>query len=91
MLETKALAFAESHAAIWETFIVKPGGVVTKRWIVPGVFTTVLGDNWCIRIEELGAFMTYLATDGEGEDSLIENARIVKKGRELLELQEKSS
>ncbi|KAK1764156.1 hypothetical protein QBC33DRAFT_548236 [Phialemonium atrogriseum] len=27
LLETRALAFAESHATIWETFIVKPGGI----------------------------------------------------------------
>ncbi|RYP40158.1 hypothetical protein DL767_001873 [Monosporascus sp. MG133] len=91
LLETRALAFAESHATIWETFIVKPGGVATKKWIAPGVIAAVLGENWCIRIEELGAFMTYLAINGEGEDSLIENARIVRKGRELLELQKNSS
>jgi len=31
LLETKALAFAECHATIWESFIVKPGGIVPKK------------------------------------------------------------
>jgi hypothetical protein len=47
----------------------------------------VLGENWSVRCDELGAFMTYLVIDGEGEDSIIENARIVRKGRELLKSQ----
>ncbi|KAJ9144496.1 putative Nucleoside-diphosphate-sugar epimerase [Pleurostoma richardsiae] len=90
LLETRALAFAESHAAIWKTFIIKPGGVVPKQIMdggMTGVFTrigAVMGENWSVRIEELGAFMTYLAIDGKGEDSIIENARIVRKGRGLL-------
>lgn len=59
---------------------------------VMGMFTgigAVLGENWSIRNEELGVFMTYLAIDGEGEDFLIENSRIVRKGRELLESQKR--
>jgi hypothetical protein len=90
-MESKALAFAESHAAIWKTFIVRPGGVVPKKMMAGGVIGmitgigTVLGENWSIRLDELGVFMTYLAINGETEDSIIENARIVRKGRELLE------
>ena len=68
----------------------KPGGVVTPAWVVPGVFTTVLGENWCVLIEELGAFMTELAVNGEGEAALTENARIVRRGRELLDSQRDS-
>ncbi|KAI1472389.1 uncharacterized protein F4812DRAFT_408725 [Daldinia caldariorum] len=84
-LETRSLAFAESHATIWKTFIVRPGGVATKGLMIPGIIATILGENWSVRVEELAAFMTYLAIDGQGEDSLIENARIVRKGRNLLE------
>jgi len=47
----------------------------------------VLGENWSIRLEELGAFMTYIASNGKGEGSISENARIVRRGRELLESQ----
>ncbi|OTB12767.1 hypothetical protein K445DRAFT_304776 [Daldinia sp. EC12] len=84
-LETRSLAFAKSHAAIWKTFIVRPGAVATENLLIPGIIAMVLGENLSVRVEELAAFMTYLAMDGRGEDSLIENTRIVRKGRELLE------
>ncbi|KAI8966429.1 hypothetical protein F5Y11DRAFT_343490 [Daldinia sp. FL1419] len=84
-LETKSLAFAESHSTIWKTFIVRPGGVAGNGLMVPSMVATVLGENWCVRVEELAAFMTYLAIDGQGEDLLLQNTRIVRKGRELLE------
>ncbi|KAI0150358.1 hypothetical protein GGR57DRAFT_472527 [Xylariaceae sp. FL1272] len=80
-LETAALAFQEQNPAIWRTFIVKPGGVVP---FVPSLFATVMGENWCVRNEELAAFMTYLVIDGNEEHDVIENARIVRKGREEL-------
>ncbi|KAK7424528.1 hypothetical protein QQX98_000493 [Neonectria punicea] len=89
LLESRALAFAESHADVWETFIVKPGGVATKnlmakKMLAPAAIMALFGENWCVLNEELGAFMTYLAVSGEGEDHLIENGRIVRRGRELL-------
>lgn len=59
-------------------------GAITKVGVV-------LGENWSIRVDELGAFMTYLAIDGEGEELIIENARIVRKGRELLGSQKDGS
>lgn len=95
LLETKALALADDHKAVLKTLIVKPGGVVTKNMPAPGVIAgtlaAILGANWAIRIEELGAFMTYLAIDGNGEDPITETARMVVKGRELLELQKMKS
>lgn len=63
------------------------GGVVGMISIIGAV----MGENWSVRIDELGAFMTYLAISGEGEDSIIENARIVRKGTELLESQKHRS
>lgn len=42
LLETRALTFAENHAAIWETFILKPGGVVPKKLLNGGVFYRLL-------------------------------------------------
>ncbi|KAH7159527.1 hypothetical protein B0J13DRAFT_108922 [Dactylonectria estremocensis] len=90
LLETKALAFAENHAAIWETFIVKPGGVVPKKLLGAGVLGVatgmgaVMGENWSVRNDELGAFMIHLAINGEGEEPVTENGRIVRKGKELL-------
>ncbi|KAI1267119.1 hypothetical protein F5Y18DRAFT_379021 [Xylariaceae sp. FL1019] len=80
-LETEALAFQKQNPAIWRTLVVKPGGVVP---FVPSLFATIMGENWCVRNEELGAFMTHLVVDGDEEDDVIENARIVRKGREVL-------
>ncbi|KAM0424197.1 hypothetical protein ACHAPT_010568 [Fusarium lateritium] len=95
-LETKTLELAESNPAVWKAFVLKPGGVVPRSMFgtgLLGVFTTMgacMGENWSVRIEELGAYMMYLATDGQGEEPLILNARIVRRGRELLELQKKA-
>ena len=53
-----------------------------------GVLTSLgsgLGENWSVKIQELGAFMAFLAIDGAGEEPLIENARIVRRGRDLWE------
>ena len=51
----------------------------------------VLGENWSVRVEELGVVMVDLAVDGDGYEGLnegydfnFENARIVRRGRELL-------
>ncbi|CRG87013.1 nucleoside-diphosphate-sugar epimerase, putative [Talaromyces islandicus] len=87
LLETKALAFADSHAKIWETFILKPGGIMTKKMVSSGagIIGAMMGDSWVVRIEELGAFMVQLAINAEGEESIIDNARIARRGRELLE------
>ncbi|KAF4472860.1 NADH(P)-binding domain-containing [Fusarium albosuccineum] len=84
--ETRALKFAEIHASVWQLFIIRPAGVLNKNMMAPGVIGAVMGENWSIQMEELGAFVTYLAVDGQ-EDSVIENARMVRKGRELLEMQ----
>ncbi|KAK4084896.1 hypothetical protein Purlil1_10116 [Purpureocillium lilacinum] len=90
LMETRALEFAENNANIWETFILKPGGVVAKDPL-KGIFTfltatgVILGKNWSVRVEELGAYMAYLAMGGEEEQSLINNARIVRKGRQTLD------
>ncbi|KAH9906903.1 hypothetical protein F4778DRAFT_723950 [Xylariomycetidae sp. FL2044] len=84
VLETRALAFGQAHAETWRTFIVRPGGIPSKSMLVPGLIAS-LSRRLFVRVEELGAFMVYLAMDGAGEEeSLIEHLRIVEKGRELL-------
>lgn len=62
-----------------------PGGVLTKSAPLRQVVKTVLGDNWVVVIEELGAFMAFLAVDGEGEQPITQNARIAVKGRQSLQ------
>ncbi|KAM6522768.1 hypothetical protein FALCPG4_012383 [Fusarium falciforme] len=95
-LETKTLELAKSHPDVWKAFVLKPGGVVPKTMFGSGFLGivtslgTVMGENWSVHIEELGAFMMYLALDGQGEEPLLLNARIVRRGRELLELRKKT-
>ncbi|KAI1123030.1 hypothetical protein F5Y10DRAFT_286540 [Nemania abortiva] len=90
LAEAKVAEFANCHSDTWRTFVVRPGGVATESIMGSRTVAAMLGENWCVRIEELGAFMTYLAIDGEGESSMIENAHIARKGRELLKLQQGS-
>ncbi|KAG9255760.1 uncharacterized protein F5Z01DRAFT_557051 [Emericellopsis atlantica] len=80
--DTAALEMAEKHAAAWHTHVVKPGGVAHHPWQALGVW--LMGDNWAVRGQELGAFMAYLVVDGQGESSTILNNRIAQKGRALL-------
>lgn len=80
--DTHALNFAETHPDVWQTQVVKPGGVAHHWWMTPGVW--LMGDNWALSGEQLGAFMTYLVVDGQGESPISLNARIAEKGRELL-------
>lgn len=78
---------------MWKTLVVKPGGVIERRDQTRGFLGTItsvgaiLGENWSVRVEELGAFMTHLAVDGTQEETITENMRIVRKGKELLEEQ----
>ncbi|RMJ18263.1 hypothetical protein CDV36_002099 [Fusarium kuroshium] len=95
-LETQTLELAKAHADVWKAFVLKPGGVVPRTMFGSGFLGivtslgTVMGENWSVSIQELGAFMMYLAVDGQGEEPLLLNARIVRRGRELLELQKKT-
>ncbi|KAI0545930.1 hypothetical protein F4679DRAFT_587984 [Xylaria curta] len=84
LAEAKVVEFAESHDSIWKTLVVRPGGVATDNIMGSRMVASMLGKNWCVQLEELGAFMTYLVVDGEKESPVIENAHIVRKARELL-------
>jgi hypothetical protein len=44
----------------------------------------VMGKNWVVRDDELGAFMADLAIRGGEKDTIILNSRIVERGRGLL-------
>lgn len=66
--------------------MLRPGGVITNRMRVPGYLAQLLlGDDYVIRNEELGAFFTYLAVEGSEKDEFVVlNRRIVQGGREYL-------
>ncbi|KAM0548432.1 hypothetical protein ACHAPJ_009918 [Fusarium lateritium] len=88
LYEVRSEEFAKEHAAVWRTFMLRPGGVVTQRMRTVGwFFETLLGDDWVIRNEELGAFFMYLAINGGDEPEknfLFLNRQIVDGGRQFL-------
>ena len=50
------------------------------------------GENWVLRVEEVGAYMAYLAVageeadnDGDDDGGVLENARIRRRGKEILD------
>jgi hypothetical protein len=72
------------HSEVGQSFVIKPGGVFPKASYSSGLMSMMLGKDWVVRDDELGAFMTNLAIHGDEKDSLIFNNRIVERGRELL-------
>ncbi|KAI1173396.1 hypothetical protein F4777DRAFT_451248 [Nemania sp. FL0916] len=91
LAEMKVVEFANSHEELLKTFVVRPGWVVPHSLTGSQTIAAMLGENWCVRNEELGEFMAWLTIGGGGESTIIENDRIVRKGRELLKLHEASS
>ncbi|RKL08266.1 hypothetical protein BFJ68_g9613 [Fusarium oxysporum] len=86
LYELRSLELAKEHAAVWKAWMLRPGGVITNRMRVPGYLAQLLlGDDYVIRNEELGAFFTYLAVEGSEKDEFVVlNRRIVQGGREYL-------
>jgi hypothetical protein len=88
LAETKMLEFAKEHADRWQTFIVKPGAVLTGDWWYSGLASAVLGETLAIKDIRLGAAMTHLAVSGKEcaeDEGVILNKRIIEVGRETLE------
>ncbi|KAJ4288277.1 hypothetical protein N0V88_007468 [Collariella sp. IMI 366227] len=91
-LESKTMNLAQQHPSRWQAYVARPGGIISNGKIVGqdglgaalGGLGSMLGKNWAIKLEELGAFMAEAAANGGDDDGLIENARLVEKGRELL-------
>ncbi|WZH48591.1 uncharacterized protein QYS62_009771 [Fusarium acuminatum] len=88
LYEIRSQKLAEEHASVWRAFMLRPGGVITRRMKVPGrILQILLGDEWVISNEELGAFFTYLVVEGETEPEdtfLIKNPVIAQRGRKIL-------
>ncbi|KAM0232311.1 hypothetical protein ACHAP5_010770 [Fusarium lateritium] len=91
LYEIRSQKLAEEYASVWRAFMLRPGGVITRRMRVPGkIFQILLGDEWVISNEELGAFFTYLVVEGETEPEdafLIKNPEIAQRGRKILRKQ----
>jgi hypothetical protein len=88
LAETKMLEFAKEHADQWQTFILRPGGVLQETRWYNGLATTAFGQNLVIVDRELGAAMALLAVDGEKfreDEGIVLNGRIIEMGREVLD------
>ena len=74
----------EQHRATIETYMVKPGGVLTKE---DTLFTRmmVVNKSRCIRVNELAAAMMDTALNG-GKIQIMENDVLVSRGRSLLKI-----
>jgi hypothetical protein len=87
LAETRMLEFAKEHADQWQTFIVKPGGVLPgNSWYV-GLASAVFGETLSIKDVELGAAMAHFAVSGDKcaeDEGIILNRRIIEVGRKEL-------
>ncbi|KAF5660136.1 hypothetical protein FHETE_9109 [Fusarium heterosporum] len=86
--EVRSQQLAKEHTSVWRVFMLRPGGVITRRMRIPGrILKILMGDEWVIANEELGAFFTYLAVEGDSEPEdtfLIQNPVIARRGRKIL-------
>ena len=84
LAETKLLEFSEQQkqkqreGAKWETYVVKPGGVLSKG--SGALVTAIFGSSLAIRIEVLAKAMVEIATNG-GTEGRIDHAALVRNGR----------
>ncbi|KAF0637435.1 hypothetical protein FPSE5266_05513 [Fusarium pseudograminearum] len=94
LCEVRSRELAEEHASVWRALVLRPGGVVTQKMMIPGLIArAILGNDWVVLNPELGAYFTYLAISEESEPEgtfLIENRRIVEGGRKFLKRQASS-
>ncbi|KAF2685002.1 hypothetical protein K458DRAFT_301431 [Lentithecium fluviatile CBS 122367] len=85
MTENWSLEFANEHVDVWQTFIIKPGGVATAN--TPAVARMAAGLFMpMIRDEQVGAFVADLVVNGEEREGRILNERMATKGTELLNM-----
>jgi hypothetical protein len=81
--EALSLKFAENHANVWQTFAIRPGGIMMGDSWMLGVPEIIFGTKWLIRGDELGIFVADLVVTDAGKDGSVENRIMVEKGREL--------
>ena len=81
--ETSVLEFAEQQRqngdSKWESYVVKPGAVVSKQW--SWIVTAIFGTALCIPVDVLAKAMIDTAFDGDA-DKRTYHAALLKKGRD---------
>ncbi|KAI9813119.1 MAG: hypothetical protein M1827_004339 [Pycnora praestabilis] len=80
-LETSLLAMATSNPDTFETYIAKPGGVISKEG---GVMNVLKGMNKSVGVAELAAVMLDAALNGSVGDTF-QNEDLRTRGKALLE------
>ncbi|KAF2636234.1 hypothetical protein P280DRAFT_501555 [Massarina eburnea CBS 473.64] len=84
LTETWCLDFSEANKSVWQTWIVKPGGVYA-----PGSFNSYLAcllppPLGSIGEHQLGAFTADLVVEGTENEGRVSNGRMVARGDEIL-------
>jgi hypothetical protein len=85
LAETKVAAFAEENhlEGKWESWVVKPGGVLWEKGVGSAVVECLTGTGLSIRVNELAAAMVETVVSGEGPKVLY-TRNLVERGREAL-------
>lgn len=81
------MAFSQQkeNEGLWDTFVVKPGGVMPNGTI--GILQWIAPSSFCIRLDELAAVMVNTAVNGS-ETRILLHGDLVRKGRALLKEKE---
>jgi len=79
-VEAKLLDFAQSHPSNFQSYIMRPAGVLTKDTSVKNY---LMGFVPSVRVDELAATMLDVAINGSKMETW-ENRDLAKRGRELL-------
>jgi nucleoside-diphosphate-sugar epimerase len=82
--ENWSLDFARANKDVWQTWIIKPGGVITAETyaiarLAAGLFLPMIKD------EQVGAFVADLLVHGKETEERISNTRVASRGQELLQ------
>lgn len=79
-LRTNLLSFARQHRHVFETFVVKPGSVLSKE---NRMMSVIMGLSRSVRVDELAAVLVNTALNGS-ETQTIEYDVLGPQGRALL-------
>jgi putative NADH-flavin reductase len=84
--ENWSLDFAQQHKDVWQTYIIKPGGVATASTsaifvMAAGMFLPMIKDD------QVGAFVADLLVHGKEPEGRILSERMATRGTELLQTQ----
>jgi len=86
-MELRCLEFADQHKDVWETIIMKPGGVIVKSWTGSSIMSAILRPLNIVVSDELGACLAEVALHGASGKDTVLFREIIDMGRKQLERQ----